>query len=44
MKMTSRLLTLALLASLTACNTIEGAGRDISSVGKAMTKSAEETK
>jgi predicted small secreted protein len=29
---------------LTACNTIEGAGRDISSVGKAMTKSAEETK
>ncbi|WP_164157021.1 entericidin A/B family lipoprotein [Sandarakinorhabdus rubra] len=35
---------LPLLALLAACNTIEGAGRDISSVGKAMTKSAEETK
>jgi predicted small secreted protein len=44
MMMTSRLFSLALLALLTACNTIEGAGRDISSVGKAMTKSAEETK
>ena len=42
--MTNRLFALALLALLTACNTIEGAGRDISSVGKAMTKSAQETK
>ncbi len=42
--MTTRLCTLALLALLTACNTIEGAGRDISSVGKAMTTAAEETK
>ena len=42
--MTNRFAALALLALLAACNTIEGAGRDISSVGKAMTKSAQETK
>ena len=31
---------LAALALLAACNTIQGAGRDINSVGKAIDKSA----
>ena len=31
---------LAALALLTACNTIQGAGRDINSVGRAIDKSA----
>lgn len=39
--------TLAIIAAvlaLTACNTISGAGRDVSSVGKAVTKTAEDVK
>jgi predicted small secreted protein len=42
--MTTRLCALALLALLTACNTIEGAGRDVSSVGKAVAKAADDNK
>ncbi|MFZ4688871.1 MAG: entericidin A/B family lipoprotein [Polymorphobacter sp.] len=30
--------------SLTACNTIGGAGKDVSSVGKALTKTANDVK
>jgi predicted small secreted protein len=36
------MLTLGL--ALAACNTISGAGRDLSSVGKAVTKTAEDVK
>lgn len=35
-----RLGLLAALVLLTACNTIQGAGRDINSVGRAIDKSA----
>jgi predicted small secreted protein len=42
--MISRVIALGLLAMLAACNTIEGAGRDISSVGRAMTGAANEAK
>ena len=42
--MISRIVALGLLAMLAACNTIEGAGRDISSVGRAMTGAANEAK
>lgn len=35
---------LAGLALLAACNTIEGAGRDINSVGRAISKSADAAK
>jgi predicted small secreted protein len=38
--MTMRLGLLAALVLLTACNTIQGAGRDINSVGRAIDKSA----
>jgi predicted small secreted protein len=38
--MTMRLALLAALVLLTACNTIQGAGRDIKSVGQAIDKSA----
>lgn len=37
---TMRLGLIAALALLAACNTIQGAGRDINSVGKAIDKSA----
>jgi entericidin B len=30
--------------TLSACNTISGAGRDVSSVGKAVTKTADDVK
>jgi predicted small secreted protein len=38
--------TLALLAglSLSACNTVSGAGKDMSSAGKAVTKTANDAK
>ena len=38
--------TLALVAglALTACNTVGGAGKDVSSVGKAVTKTANDVK
>jgi|JI7StandDraft_1071085.scaffolds.fasta_scaffold1265348_2 predicted small secreted protein len=42
--MMNRLFALGLLALLSACNTIEGAGRDLSSVGKAVAKSADDNK
>lgn len=42
--MIRRIAALGLLAMLAACNTIEGAGRDISSVGRAMTGAANEAK
>jgi predicted small secreted protein len=43
---TSLITTLALLAglSLTACNTVGGAGKDMSSAGKAVTKTANDAK
>jgi predicted small secreted protein len=43
---TSTIITLALVAglSLTACNTVSGAGKDVSSAGKAVTKTAEDVK
>lgn len=42
--MMKRVVALGLLALLAACNTIEGAGRDLSSVGKAVAKSADDNK
>ena len=43
---TSTIITLALVAglSLTACNTVSGAGKDVSSAGKTVTKTAEDVK
>jgi len=38
------LITLGLLASLAACNTIAGAGKDIGAAGEAISNTAEETK
>lgn len=40
------IVTFALLAgvSVTACNTVGGAGKDVSSVGKAVTKTADDVK
>jgi predicted small secreted protein len=35
---------LGLFGSLTACNTIEGAGKDVSAAGDAVSGTAEETK
>ena len=42
----SMITTLALVAglALSACNTIGGAGKDVSSVGKAVTKTANDVK
>ena len=42
---TSILIAAALSATigLTACNTVAGAGKDVSSVGKATTKAAKDT-
>jgi predicted small secreted protein len=42
--MIRRIIALGVLAVLAGCNTIEGAGRDISSVGRAMTGAANEAK
>jgi predicted small secreted protein len=42
--MICRIIALGVLAVLAGCNTIEGAGRDISSVGRAMTGAANEAK
>ena len=38
------LITLGLLASLAACNTIAGAGKDIEAAGEAISDTAEDTK
>ena len=38
------LIALGLLASLAACNTIAGAGKDIEAAGGAISKQAEDTK
>lgn len=40
------ILTAALFAGLTlsACNTVEGAGKDVSSAGKAVTNTAQDVK
>ncbi len=38
------LITLGLLASLAACNTISGAGKDIEAAGETITDTAEDTK
>ncbi len=37
-------LTVIAALALSACNTISGAGRDVSSVGKAVTKTANDVK
>ncbi len=45
--MTRKILTAALLVSalgLAACNTVEGAGKDVSSAGKAVSKTANDVK
>jgi entericidin A len=45
--MVRKVTTLALIAGtllLTACNTVEGAGRDVSSAGNAVSKTANENK
>ena len=34
----------AALLALSACNTVSGAGKDVSSAGKAVTKTAEDVK
>ena len=42
-----KLMILAVLAaslSITACNTISGAGKDVTSTGKAVTETAEDAK
>jgi predicted small secreted protein len=43
---TALITTLALVVglSLSACNTVSGAGRDLSSVGKAVTQTANDVK
>jgi len=38
------LAALAASLSVAACNTVEGAGRDVSSAGKAVTETAKDTK
>ncbi|MEM8949492.1 MAG: entericidin A/B family lipoprotein [Pseudomonadota bacterium] len=38
------LIALGLLASLSACNTIAGAGKDIEAAGETITDTAEDTK
>jgi len=46
-KMIRKLLTLALVSSgllAAACNTVEGAGKDVSSAGKAVTEAASDAK
>lgn len=45
--MTRKILAAALIVSamgLSACNTVAGAGRDVSSAGKAVTKTANDVK
>ena len=37
-------LAMAMLASLAACNTIQGAGADVSAAGHAISKAAEKAK
>jgi predicted small secreted protein len=36
--------TIGALLLLTACNTVSGAGKDVSSVGKTVTKTADDAK
>ena len=43
MRKTIILAALAATVALTACNTVAGAGKDVSSVGKATTKAAKDT-
>jgi predicted small secreted protein len=38
------IILISVALALTACNTISGAGRDMSSVGKAVSKTAEDVK
>jgi entericidin B len=42
MRLTLTALAVACLGMLTACNTVEGAGRDLSSAGKAISKTAKD--
>ena len=42
--MLSLLAVLGLALGLVACNTIEGAGKDVSATGRAVSNTAEETK
>lgn len=43
-RVSSALIAAALLALLAGCNTTEGAGKDISSAGKAIERSADRNK
>lgn len=43
-KMIAILLVIPFLFTLTACNTIAGAGKDVAKAGKAIEKEAKETK
>lgn len=42
--MKTMILKLAMLAALSACNTMEGMGRDIKATGEAISGTAEKTK
>ncbi|WP_297809399.1 entericidin A/B family lipoprotein [uncultured Methylophaga sp.] len=44
MKFLTLLLTLAFSLSLTACNTVEGVGKDVEAAGDAIEDSADENK
>jgi len=41
--MSMLIITLVALATLTACNTVSGAGQDVRAAGSAITEEAEET-
>ena len=44
MRMSLGLAAIAAALALAGCNTIEGMGKDVSSVGKTVTKTAQDTK
>jgi predicted small secreted protein len=44
MKTVMTILLVAFAASLTACNTVEGAGKDVKATGAAVEKAADEAK
>ncbi len=44
MRKISLIATLAAILTMTACNTVEGAGKDVSSAGKAVSNTADKAK
>ena len=44
MKAIAALIVAAVMGMLAGCNTVEGAGRDVSSAGKAVSNAAQEAK